>query len=193
MCMILIYNTKKCDGGRGRDMRNEDLAVIRYIFVRNSEDMKPIDSWLREYGVSHQNPVNKTIHWICVPLIFFSIFGLIRTIPVPAPLDQYPFVSWASLILVVALVYYAVLSLPLFFGFLLFGAVVVLGNEWLNSMGNLYHLIVSAAIFVLAWIGQFIGHNIEGAKPSFLKDLQFLLIGPAWLMHFIYKKLGIAY
>ena len=42
-------------------------------------------------------------------------------------------------------------------------------------------------VFVLAWIGQFIGHLIEGKRPSFFKDLQFLLIGPAWLMAFVYR------
>jgi uncharacterized membrane protein YGL010W len=51
--------------------------------------------------------------------------------------------------------------------------------------------LVSIIIFVSAWIGQFIGHKIEGQKPSFMDDLQFLLIGPAWLMSFIYKKFGV--
>ena len=50
---------------------------------------------------------------------------------------------------------------------------------------------LSLAIFIVAWIGQFIGHKIEGKKPSFFEDLQFLLIGPAWLLSFIYNKLGI--
>ena len=54
-------------------------------------------------------------------------------------------------------------------------------------------LILSVSIFVIAWIGQFIGHKIEGAKPSFFEDLQYLLIGPAWLLHFIYRKIGISY
>ncbi|HNC31482.1 MAG TPA: DUF962 domain-containing protein, partial [Cyclobacteriaceae bacterium] len=43
--------------------------------------MKKIDALFLEYGESHQNPTNKTIHWICVPLIFFSIVGLIASIP----------------------------------------------------------------------------------------------------------------
>ena len=51
----------------------------------------------------------------------------------------------------------------------------------------------SLLIFAVAWIGQFIGHHIEGAKPSFLKDLQFLLIGPAWILGFIYRKFGLNY
>jgi uncharacterized membrane protein YGL010W len=53
--------------------------------------------------------------------------------------------------------------------------------------------LVSAIVFVVAWIGQFYGHKVEGKKPSFLKDIQFLLIGPAWLLHFIYRRLGIPY
>jgi uncharacterized membrane protein YGL010W len=52
---------------------------------------------------------------------------------------------------------------------------------------------VCLALFIVAWIFQFIGHKIEGKKPSFFKDLQFLLIGPAWLLSFIYQKVGIRY
>jgi uncharacterized membrane protein YGL010W len=154
---------------------------------------RKIDQLLSEYGESHQNKINKTIHWICVPIIFFSIFGLIRSIPIPEFMAAIPYLSWASIILALALIYYLTLSFPLFLGFILFGTAVVLGNEIIYSYGSMYLLIFSATVFVLAWIGQFIGHNIEGQKPSFFKDLQFLLIGPAWLMHFIYTKLGIAY
>jgi uncharacterized membrane protein YGL010W len=46
-------------------------------------------------------------------------------------------------------------------------------------------------LFAAAWVGQFKGHQIEGKKPSFLKDLQFLLVGPAWLLHFVYRKAGL--
>lgn len=53
--------------------------------------------------------------------------------------------------------------------------------------------IIYLAVFVITWIFQFIGHKIEGKKPSFLKDLQFLLIGPIWLLGFILKKTGIRY
>ena len=52
---------------------------------------------------------------------------------------------------------------------------------------------VSIGIFVLARMGQFYGHKLEGAKPSFFKDLQFLMIGPAWVISFLYKKFGINY
>lgn len=158
-----------------------------------TEYSRKINQLLSEYGESHQNKINKTIHWICVPIIFFSTFGLIRSIPVPEFMATIPYLSWASVILTLALIYYLILSFPLFLGFVLFGAIVVMGNEIIYSYGKLYLLIFSTVVFILAWIGQFIGHKIEGKKPSFFKDLQFLLIGPAWLMHFIYKKIGIPY
>lgn len=154
---------------------------------------RKVDLLLEEYGSSHKNKVNKAIHWICVPIIFFSIFGLVRSIPTPAVFNQVPYLSWASILLVFALIYYITLSFQLTIGFVLFGSIVVLGNEYLFSVGNIYLLISSILFFAIAWTGQFIGHGIEGKKPSFLKDLQFLMIGPAWLMHFIYKKIKIRY
>lgn len=155
--------------------------------------MKTAQEWFDEYGASHQNHSNKTIHWICIPLIMFSLFGLLMSIPMPADMFSFYF-NAASLVLLLALVFYFRLSLSLFLGFLLIGWIMLLGNYVLFMKIGENHgqmALISAGIFVLAWIGQFIGHKIEGAKPSFFKDLQFLLIGPAWLLHFIYKKFGI--
>ena len=81
----------------------------------------------------------------------------------------------------------------MFLGMSVIGALLILGNFWLIQTIDLPMWQISVMIFIPAWIGQFIGHKIEGRKPSFFKDLQFLLIGPAWLLSFIYKKLGIRY
>jgi uncharacterized membrane protein YGL010W len=157
--------------------------------MENQGGTKKIDALLAEYGESHQNAVNKKIHWICVPIIFFSLYGLIRVIPVPDVMTQiHPALSWASIILIASLFYYFVLSRPLFLGFILWAAVVFFGNEYLyQSLGGNSGWL-ALVLFALAWTGQFKGHQIEGKKPSFLKDIQFLLIGPAWLMYFIIKK-----
>jgi uncharacterized membrane protein YGL010W len=161
------------------------------------KNMRKIDALLSEYGKSHQNATNKTIHWICVPLIFFSIVALIASIPAD-PLEKMAgendaFTNWATIVLLLATVYYVSLSIPLAIGLLLF-AVGCLQVAFFIGGLNILPLWQSALIiFVLAWIGQFYGHKIEGKKPSFLKDIQFLLIGPAWLMHFIYKKIRIPY
>ena len=156
--------------------------------------MSALQSLLDEYGESHQQDTNKIIHWICVPLIMFSLMGLLYAIPFP--LNKTMLFNWAGLFLALALLYYLRLSIPMFLGFLLISYLLLLGNHKLfQAVGGetVTFLVVTIIIFTVAWFGQFIGHKIEGQKPSFLKDIKFLLIGPAWLLHFIYKKLGIPY
>jgi len=159
--------------------------------------MRKIDQLLSEYGESHQNATNKAIHWICVPLIFFSIVGLIASIPsglVQSFLGQgNVYANWATVTLIVVTAYYVSLSIPLSIGMVLFALLCLYLAKVIVSFDFAPLWMVSIIIFVVAWIGQFYGHKVEGKKPSFFKDLQFLLVGPAWLMHFIYKKLGIPY
>lgn len=159
--------------------------------------MRKIDALLSEYGESHQNAFNKKVHWICVPSIFFSIVGLIASIPAGILADWFPglgaYANWATVGLVLALLYYLRLSFPLFLGFILWGAFCLWGNVQLAQLDFAPLWAISLAIFVAAWLGQFYGHKVEGKKPSFFKDLEFLLVGPAWLLHFIYKRAGIQY
>ena len=152
--------------------------------------MKTINQWLSEYGESHQDHTNKTIHWICVPSIFFSITGLLYSIKLPFTIAGIT-ANVAMIVLVLAIVYYFSLSKTLWIGLMLF-AIFCLALCYLIEQINIVSLwLICVVVFVAAWIGQFYGHKVEGKKPSFFKDIQFLLIGPAWLMSFIYKKLGI--
>jgi uncharacterized membrane protein YGL010W len=158
--------------------------------------MRKIDALLSEYGESHQNHTNKNIHWICVPLIFFSVVGLIASIP-SGIIQQIlgegnPYANWATITLILVTAYYITLSISLTIGMVLFGLLCLWISNMIAGTGASLWL-VCLIVFTLAWVGQFYGHKIEGKKPSFLKDLQFLLIGPAWLMHFIYKRAGIPY
>lgn len=155
---------------------------------------KTADQWFAEYGESHQDDTNEIIHWICVPIIFFSVMGLIWSIPVPAAIaGALPWFNWSHPVMLAALAFYFRLSVPLAFGLLGFMSACYFLIEWQAILAWRPVWQVSLGLFVLAWIGQFIGHKIEGKKPSFLKDVVFLLIGPAWLLHFIYKKAGVAY
>ena len=153
--------------------------------------MKKINSLLDQYGESHKNATNKLIHWICVPAIFFSIVGLVSIIPFPWDINIYDNfnLSWALIALILVLLYYVSLSVTLSIGMLLFSIGCLLLCSKINDLD--YALLTYVGIFAISWVFQFIGHNIEGKKPSFLQDIQFLLIGPAWLMHFILKKINI--
>ena len=156
--------------------------------------MRTIDSLLSEYGESHQNEVNKNIHWICVPLIMCSLVGLLMLIPMPFQYAWYS--NWATLVLLFVLLYYFRLSVAMFFGFSITAFLLLYMNGLVIQYchaSKVPALMIFVWVFAGAWMGQFYGHKIEGKKPSFLKDVQFLLIGPAWLMHFIYNRLGIKY
>ena len=159
--------------------------------------MRRIDALLSEYGESHQNETNKAIHWICVPLIFFSVIGLIASVPsgiVQSVMGEgNPYANWATVLLILVIVYYASLSIWLTIGMALFCLLCLWLVNLIVQVDIAPLWLVCIGIFIAAWIGQFYGHKIEGKKPSFLKDVQFLMIGPAWLMHFLYKKIGIPY
>ncbi|AMM52363.1 hypothetical protein TH61_15840 [Rufibacter sp. DG15C] len=156
--------------------------------------MDSIHHLLDEYAESHRHHTNKTIHWICVPAIMISLIGLLWSIPVPTVFYELPFpMNWGVLFVLAAMMYYIALSPSLALGMVLVSFFFLWVVYQLEKQSSLPLWGISLAIFVLAWIGQFIGHKIEGKKPSFLKDLQFLLIGPVWLLSFIYQKLGIKF
>lgn len=157
--------------------------------------MRKVDLLFAEYSKSHRNAVNKFIHWICVPLIFCSILGFISLIPSPHfCFLHFGCISIISLVAVVLIsLFYIRLSLliamVMLFIMLLVEHFIYLTNINLGKQSWVIYL----SIFAITWIFQFIGHKIEGKKPSFLKDIQFLLIGPIWLLGFILKKVGIRY
>ena len=136
--------------------------------------MKTINEWFDEYSQSHQNKTNKLIHWFCVPTILFSILGILAHFSA----------LLTALIIVLCLIFYGRLDLVLAVAM----AALMLTMAWLIfvlPVGTGFYI----TLFVFAWIGQFYGHKIEGKKPSFFKDLQFLLIGPIWCMDAYLAKL----
>lgn len=161
--------------------------------------MRKIDALLNEYGVSHQTKLNIAIHYICVPVIFLSLIGLLASIPVPEaitgmlPASLAPFVHFGTIVIILGLIYYLRLSLVLFFSMLVFSALVLFVIHQIDLLQIAPLWSIMLGIFVIAWIGQFIGHHHEGKKPSFLKDLQFLMIGPAWTMSHLFDALNIKF
>jgi len=152
-----------------------------------------VQQWLDAYGESHRHPVNKRIHWVCVPAIVLSLVGLLWSLPVPpAWLEWSPFLNWAALFLVAAILYYLFLSVTLAFGMVIFSVLLMSATYGLDQL-PLPLWTICLAVFVLAWIGQFIGHEIEGKKPSFFQDVQFLMIGPLWLLAQLYQRLGLRF
>ena len=155
--------------------------------------MSPADQWLDRYGEGHHHRINKLLHWVCVPLIVVSLVGLLWSIPVPSAFrDASPVLNWGTVFLMASIVYYFIMSISLAFGILPFIILVVAAVTWLETLPTPLP-VLSVAIFALAWAGQFVGHWFEGKRSSFLQDLQFLMIGPLWMLAAVYRRLGIPY
>jgi uncharacterized membrane protein YGL010W len=153
--------------------------------------MRTIDDWLTTYGASHRNPMNKRIHRIAVPIIVLDVLGLLHVLPTHAVASWLPPASW--LLVVGALAFYARLAPALAAGMLLLTLpAMALLDAGLAALGP-YALPALGLVFAITWIAQFIGHAIEGTKPSFFEDVQFLLIGPLWLLADAYQRLGVEF
>ena len=153
--------------------------------------MRQIEYLLNEYGESHKNKINILIHAIAVPAIYFVTLALLWSIPTPAFLDYFD-VTWAHVLVIPTLYYYFRLSGPIGAAMTLLSILSFFGIKLLVSL-DISVWQFSIVLFIVMWILQFVGHNIEGKKPSFLKDLRFLLVGPAWWWVHWLKRLNINY
>ena len=151
--------------------------------------MKKLDRLIARYESFHQDSTNRWIHFACVPLIALSLVGLLWGIKIPTALGDELSVTLNAGAVFIGLVsvYYLFLSIGSLLGMLYFGlAASVLSISVEASPLPLFA--TSLTVFVLAWAGQFVGHGIEGKKPAFTEDVQFLLVSPVWLLDALYKK-----
>ena len=166
------------------------VAVLAWQWLRRpvAPDERPVHRacasrrLFARYGESHRHPANKAIHWVCVPLITWSRAGRCcgrgrRSRPMR--------------LIALALAFYAWLSPADRDRHARRIAALMIAP--LTLFGPRTCCRAAIVVFALAWIGQFIGHRIEGKKPSFLEDIEFLLVGPAWLLGALYRRSGVRY
>jgi uncharacterized membrane protein YGL010W len=192
-----VFSRRSGDGVEGVDPREGEFGhrrgTARFESITNAAEeahmTRTLDDWLDAYGDSHQNPVNKTIHRIAVPIIVLDLLGFLHLVPTQALGAFVPPASW--LLVIVALAFYVRLSTPLAIGMLLLTlpsmAVLDAGLAVLGA----WALPALVAVFGITWAAQFVGHALEGKKPSFFEDVQYLLIGPLWLLADAYRRLGL--
>ncbi|WP_266170620.1 DUF962 domain-containing protein [Dyella subtropica] len=156
----------------------------------DTQGPRSMRDWLDSYSRDHQHPTNRLLHWICVPLIVWCVVALLWTLPVPSMLGRPGF--WSVGAQVLAFAWYWKHSRKLAGALLIFFVLLDLLTELLyRQLGSMTLLWCALGVFAVAWVGQFIGHAIEGRRPSFLTDLAYLLIGPAWLMDKLLRRLGL--
>jgi len=141
--------------------------------------MRTIDQLFARYSEFHRNPTNKAIHWVCVPLIVWSVLGMLWA---ASPIA-------ALLAIAASMAFYAWLSTRLALGMLVVVSVMAGALALIGSKA----LVISVVVFAAAWIGQFVGHAVEGRRPAFVDDVRQFLVGPAWLLADLYRRVGIRY
>mgnify|MGYP000591301956 CR=1 FL=1 len=138
-----------------------------------------VNQLLAHYGQSHTHPTNEQIHYLAIPVIMFSLTGLISSIHF----------GLAYFFVAASLVYYLRLSVVFFVSMAVISTAMLLGLHALDGLHVL--LSTSIALFVVAWIFQFIGHKIEGKKPSFFEDIQYLWVGPLFVLSKLFTAIGV--
>ena len=155
--------------------------------------MRPADEWLQQYSRHHADGADQLLHRLMIPLLVTSVVGLLWAIPVPTTFrEATPVLNWGTIFLMAAIVYYFILSISLAFGALPIIASVVWAVMWLDRLS--YPLwMSSAALLITAWMGLRVSHRSPGLRPSLIGDLQYVMLGPVWLVSALYRRLGIPY
>lgn len=148
--------------------------------TESTPSTRKVEQLLNQYAESHRHPTNEVIHFICVPVIMWTVLALVWSI--------HP--SVALVVTAVTLLYYLSLSVGFAIGMSLMAAAMLVFLWYLPQQMILQ---VAVVAFVIAWIFQFIGHKIEGKKPSFFDDVRFLLIGPLFVISFLYRRWKLPY
>ena len=153
--------------------------------------MGETEDWLKRYGDSHAELTYPSLYWAAVPMVVLGTVGLLWTLPTP---DEYyaisPLLNWGSTFLMVAVVYYFIISVPLAIGMLPFVLGVAACQVWLET-SDFSPLRVSAGLLLAGIIGLWIGRRRQWSPKPVLQDLQLMMIGPAWLLSVLYRRIGI--
>lgn len=167
--------------------------MVKYRDLAQGFRMTDSDGWLQRYGASHSNLTYPVLYWISVPMVVVGTVGLLWSLPVPVQFYEIsPLLNWGSAFLMATAVYYFIISLPIAIGMLPFILGVAAIQVWLQQ--SLYsHPHVSAGFFIGGTIGLWLGHRDQPGLRPVIADLQLMMIGPAWLLSVIYKRLGIPF
>ena len=153
--------------------------------------MSETEDWLSHYGESHSELASPLAYWLAVPLVVLGTVGLLWSLPVPDEFyDISPLVNWGSLFLMAATVYYFIISVPLAIGMLPFVMGLASIQVWLEA-SQYSPLRVSTALLIAGIVGLLLGRRRGRTAALVLQDLQLMMIGPAWLLSVLYRRMGI--
>ncbi len=155
--------------------------------------MTETNGWLKRYEETHSDLTYAAIYWAAVPMVVLGTVGLFWTLPIP---DQFfeisPLLNWGTAFLMATAVYYFIISVSLAIGMLPF-IVGIAGIQMWLAQSQFSPLQVSLGLLLAGIIGLWMGHRNQNSLLPVLQDLQLMMIGPAWLLSVLYRRIGIPY
>ena len=143
--------------------------------------MSQLKAYFEDYAANHRHPMNKVTHYLGIPLIVMTLFGMLsHWVILPQLMTETVLgfqlqLDGGILIWLLASLWYLKLEWRL--GLPFSGILLLL---YYVSLQFSFSLLVLG--FILGWIFQGIGHAIyEKARPAFLTNILHLLVGPLWI------------
>lgn len=151
------------------------------------------DDWADRFGELRHRGALAPSAWLGIPLVVMSLIGMLWSLPVPPGLRAgIPVLNYGTLFVMATFVYYCILSLRLAFGGLLFLVAASVPSAWLSRAG-LPLWTIASGVFVPAFCWQLIETWLANGRMLILRNLQYLMLGPIWLLRAVYRGAGIAY
>ena len=162
------------------------------MFIRHeARSMNDTNTWLEEFGQRLASARNPIIYWLSLLVLMIGVTGLLWSLPVPGPLREIsPLINFGSLFLMAASVYYFVLSLSLGAGMLPFVMGIAAIQGWLAGQ-PVTHSFAASVLIGAGVSGLCFGHYAAGGLRAVSRDVQLVMIAPAWVLSIIYRRMGI--
>ncbi|GMR17275.1 MAG: DUF962 domain-containing protein [Gammaproteobacteria bacterium] len=155
--------------------------------------MSEIDRWLSDYGDSHRDICYPVLYWSAVPALVVGAVSLLWSLPAPLEFSAIsPLLNWGSTFLMVALIYYFIISVSLAVGMLPFVFGLSALALWLERAVYPLHWL-GGGLLLAGIAGLYAGQHANGGARAVLRDIQLMMIAPVWLLSNLYRRLGIPY
>jgi len=150
-----------------------------------------IGTWFAEFGLRYESARNPGIYWMSLLVLLIGVTGLLWALPVPEAFERIsPLLNFGSAFLMAALVYYFVMSMSLGFGMVPFVLGIAAIETWIEGQ-PISQSYVASVLIGAGVSGLCFGHYAAGGLRAVGRDVQLIMIAPAWLLAQLYRRLGI--
>jgi uncharacterized membrane protein YGL010W len=155
--------------------------------------MTILNEWADRYGALRARGAGSASAWVGIPLVTLSLIGLLWSLPVPQPFrEASPAINYATLFIMATFVYYCILSVSLALVSLVLMLAATAPSVWLTAAG-LPLLPIAAVVFAASFGWQLLETRRATGRMLVIANLQYLMLGPIWLLRAAYRSLGLRY